>query len=298
MNNWLVLMVSVFGLSATIPACASGDDDDSSGDGDADSDADGDGDADPSCSLVEETAPTCLPDGLDAPPDLLEPGCGGLSNHNVRLDVKIADTASRVHRDIAYPFLSISVSARDPETFPISDSLQALVNGCEIPASTTVPYTWTFEGDDDMIIGVSAGKYAVFEVRERGAGAEEGARLFYRQALQMPAALPNIQTPATDEVLPAPGRNVRIVVTWDPFDLDEAAWASTRAIELRAYIQGGGANQLIEDPNVLSGIDGTRGEATWNAGAFSDWDFIRMKASLFGQGQAESISINVVRSVN
>ncbi len=223
MKHWLVWM----GLSVSAALVSSGckpsgdDDDDSVGDGDADADSDGDGDGDTECQPVEEGLPTCVPDGLDAAPALLEEGCGGLGAHTVRLDVLIKDTDSRVHRDIAYPFFSMSVSGADPLTFPVSASLQALVNGCEIPASVVTDYTWAFE-DADMNIILQGGKTYVFELRERGEGGEGGARLFWRKALVMPGVMPNIVTPVTGEVLPPDDRGVEVTVTWDPFDLEEA----------------------------------------------------------------------------
>jgi len=298
MKHWLVWMGLSISAALVSAGCNPSDDgdDDSVGDGDADADSDGDGDGDQECQPVEEGLPTCVPDGLDAPPSRLEEGCGGLGAHTVRLDVLIKDTDSRVHRDIAYPFFSMSVSGADPLTFPVSASLQALVNGCEIPASEVTDYTWGFE-DTDMNIVLQGGKTYVFELRERGEGGEGGARLFWRKALEMPAVMPNIVTPATDEVLPPDDRNVDIEVTWDPFDLEEATWATTRAVSLQAFVQGGGANQLIAD-SELTGIDGTSGAATFSFGLFEEWDFIRMKATLFSPSQEESLSISVVRSVN
>jgi hypothetical protein len=281
------------------PGCdPGGDDDDTVGDGDADADADGDGDGDVECEPVEEGLPTCVPDGLDAAPARVEEGCGGLGVHTVRLDVLIKDTDGRIHQDIARPFLSMSVSGRDPLTFPVSASLQALVNGCEIPASETLDYNWTFE-DEEMTIVLQGGKHYVFEVRERGEGGEGGARLFWRKDLLMPAVFPNIQTPATDEVLPPDARNVDVTVTWDPFDLEEATWATTKSLTMQAFVQGGGAFQLFADPpEPLSGIDGMNGEVLFASGLFEEWDFIRMRADLFSPSQQESISISVVRSVN
>lgn len=297
MKSFIVMMI----MGLLTPACSPGDDDDDDavGDGDADADGDGDGDVTP-CGTVEAGLPTCVAEGLEAPPEHQEPGCGGLGAHTIQVDFLIKDTDTRIHRDIAFPSLRMSVSGEDPLTFPVDDSLQVLVNGCEIPADAAAPYTWTYD-DDDMTIVPTGGRYYVFELRERGEGGEEGgARLFYRQALKLPAVLPNIDTPATGEELPAPGRNITIPCTWDPFDMEQTDWGGSVpgfGIEMQAFIQGGGANQLIPDPNILTGIDGTSGGATFNSGLFDEWDFIRMRVGIFQQPEITA-SISVVRSVN